>query len=238
MLYEADIQNPTIFINEFEIREPITSLTDLLVAAVAFWGVWYLTKNKYRSSKQFQYYRYYFICFALGMTAAGLLGHAFQGYLTVAWKMVGWLFSLTAQLFLVQASLGHNQPFIPSHRLKLIRTLSIATYLTFVLLTLLPQTRDFKLVQIGNAIILIGFTLPLQVFFFSKHKNKGAQYVLISILFGIVTGILYNAKLSVNQWFNYHDIGHCMVSINMVIMIMAAQHLALLKNSSATALTE
>ena len=91
MSFFLDVLNPTIFIGELEIREPITSLTDFLTACVS--GVsffFFLFHNKNSKNKSFVFFKFYFLCYFIGMTSAAFLGHAFQAYLPKEVKIIGW----------------------------------------------------------------------------------------------------------------------------------------------------
>jgi hypothetical protein len=228
---ESDILNPTVYIGHFEFREPVTTLTDFSVAIVAAIGIWYLTKNRHRGTKQFNYYRYYFIFFAVGMTSAAWLGHGLQAYVSADWKMIGWFCSLSAQLSLAWASFGQVRRFIHPAGAKIIRLFPVIVYLIFLALIINPSTRNFKIPQFGNALLLAGFTFPLQLFYFMRVKNTGFWYLLAAIVLGALTGMLYNNQVSISRWFNYHDISHCLVCITMAIMIFAAGKLALVDDS-------
>ena len=82
MSFFLDVLNPTIFIGELEIREPITSLTDFLTACVSGVSFFlFLFYKKGGKSKSFVFFKFYFLCYFIGMTSAAFLGHAFQAYL-------------------------------------------------------------------------------------------------------------------------------------------------------------
>ena len=84
-----EILNPTIFIGNFEWREPVTTLTDFLVAIVAFLGYLKFRSYKNKKSLSFNYFKYYFLCFAVGMTSAAWFGHGLQAYVGPEFKRIG-----------------------------------------------------------------------------------------------------------------------------------------------------
>jgi hypothetical protein len=228
------ILNPSIFFGSFELREPVTSLTDFMVGITCWIAVWYYHKNKADGSDTWMYYRNYFLFFAIGMTSAAWLGHGFQAYISPKWKMIGWLCSLSGQMFLAQGSLIEIKSMISEKLSKTIKVLIYSQYLILVGLILYPETSDFKFAQIGAALALSGFVLPMQLFHFIKSKNKGSLLIVVSIVYGLAPGFVFNNQISVNRWFNYHDISHVLVCVLMILMIFGTRKLALLtfKNSS------
>ena len=93
-----DILNPTIYLGSFEWREPITTLTDFLVAIVAIFGYYKFKSYKGIKSSNFNFFKFYFLCFAVGMTSAAWLGHGLQAYVGPEFKRIGWICGATALL--------------------------------------------------------------------------------------------------------------------------------------------
>jgi len=222
------ILNPTVFIGSFEFREPVTSLTDFMVGITCWIAVWYYHRNRNQGSDTWSYYRSYFLFFAIGMISAVWLGRGFQAYISPKWKMIGWLCSLSGQLFLAQGSLIEISAFISASKSKIFKALIYLQYAVFVSLILIPATSSFKIPQIGSALALSGIVLPIQLFNFIKTRNKGSLLIVISIAYGLVPGYVYNNQISVNRWFNYHDISHVLVCVLMILMIFGTRKLALL----------
>lgn len=160
------------------------------------------------------------------MTSAAWLGHGLQAYLSPKWKVIGWLFSITAQLFLARASLLEIKDFISRKTTETINALLYIQYAIFMVMILFPATSDFKIPQIGSALVLSFFVLPMQAYHFMRSKNNGSLIIVISIIYGLIPSYVYNNQLSVNRWFNYHDISHLLVCVFMIMMIFGTRKLA------------
>lgn len=221
------ILNPTIFIGTLELREPVTAFTDFMIAITCAIAFWILTTSKKERSDSFHYYRGFFLMYALGMTFAGWIGHGLQAYLGPEWKMLGWLCSMTGQALLVIGSLIEVKSHINSIIYKSIVGALIVQFIVFTVLILNPSTRGFEVPQMASVIVLTGFVIPLQLFGYLKNYNTGSMLVICAIVYGIVPGYVYNNQISLNRWFNYHDISHLLVVIYMIIMTFALRKLAL-----------
>lgn len=226
MEHQDPILNPTVYIGSLEWREPVTSLTDFMVALACFFAFWYLGRNKARASHTFKLYRTYFLLFAIGMTSAAWIGHAFQAYFSVEWKMIGWLCSLHGLLALAFASLYEIRPLINNKIFAVIKTGILVQYVVFLVLILSPY-RSFAVAQAASAVALSAFVLPMQVFHYYRRGNKGSLMVAAAIAYGLVPGYIYNNQISVSRWFNYHDISHVLVFIFMILMTFGVRNLAL-----------
>lgn len=220
------ILNPTVFIGTLELREPVTAVTDFMIAIACAVAFWILTTSKKERSDSFHYYRGFFLMYALGMTFAAWIGHGLQAYFGPEWKMLGWFCSMTGQALLVLGSLIEVKSFMKPIIYKTIVGALLAQFVVFTVLILNPSTRGFEVPQTASVIVLTGFVIPLQLFGYLKNNNIGSLLVVSAIVYGIVPGYVYNNQISLNKWFNYHDISHVLVVVYMIIMTFALRKLA------------
>lgn len=220
------INNPSVYIGWFEWREPITCLTDFAIAMVCLFAFISLTRSSEVRLKGFSYYRAYFLCFALGMTSAAWLGHGLVAYVGVEWKAIGWITSIVGYFFLGTASLIEIRQVANKGLFKALKIAFYAQIALYLFLLLNPYTRDFKLAQFGAVTSLIVFILPMHLFNYFKTKRKGSLLISISILCGILPALVYNTQFSFSNWFNYHDLSHVLVAVNMYITYRGVKLLA------------
>ena len=216
------ILNPTVFISSFEWREPVTTLTDFMVALAAMYALYRFISYGGSKDKQYRIYQSYFLCFAIGMTSAAFLGHGFQAYISPRWKAIGWTLSATGQLFFIIASVNQLRMKWTARFRRNFKTLVILKYFVFLLLIIIPSTSDFKVVQINSSIDLIGLILPLQWLFYRETKLRGSLFIIGAIIYAMIPGIIYSQQWSISRWFNYHDISHVMMSVFMLLMFYGA----------------
>jgi hypothetical protein len=94
---------------------------------------------------------------------------------------------------------------------------------------LIPSTSFFGLAQLCSLVSLIGMMLPMHIFNFFKTKSSGSKLFIIAIGMGVLPGVIFNAQLSVNRWFNYHDISHVVMAIIFFVLFLAARKFSFLK---------
>lgn len=221
------ILNPSVFIGNFEIREPVTSLTDFLTACVS--GISFLLlfiSKKTNRNKAYQFFQIYFLCYFLSMSSAAFLGHALQAYVPNEVKIIGWVFSTLGQLFLALGTLQVLKNLLSKMWLNTIHFILIFQCLIFIFLMLHPSYSNFKIAQLAATTVLIGIVLPLHIFNFFKTSSTGSRNIILTIIYAIIPAFIYNNQISISKWFNYHDISHVLMSIFMLMMYYSIKKLS------------
>ena len=221
-----DILNPTIFIGNFEWREPVTTLTDFLVAIVALIGFMKFSRFKDLKNKSHVYFKYYFLFFAIGMTSAAWIGHGLQAYIDPEYKRIGWCCGASGLLMLGLGSFNEIKFITKNSWFKLFKGLFILQYVCFVFIMLHPSLSDFIFAQISSTVSLIAFILPIHIYNYLKQQSKGSLFIILTIAYSIIPGLVYNNQISFSRWFNYHDISHVLMAIFMLLMIIGTSKLA------------
>ncbi len=216
------ILNPTVFLGSFEFREPVTTLTDFLVALVCWTAFYFFIKIKTSESASYPWFKRYFLIFAVGMTSAAWLGHGLQAYVSPLFKSIGWMCGATGLMFLQYGSFLLVKDRIPIMLKKGLPMWFVVQWITAISLMIgLLSTgiaEAFKVVQINSLVALIGFVLPLHLFSFIKLQISGSRLIIGALGYSIIPGLVYSNQLSVSRWFNYHDISHVLMAIFMTIM--------------------
>ena len=226
-----DILNPTIYLGSFEGRDPITTLTDFLVAIVAIFGYYKFKSYKGIKSSNFNFFKFYFLCFAVGMTSAAWLGHGLQAYVGPEFKRIGWICGATALLLFGLGSFDLIKTQFNKTAYKVLKFLFVGQYFSLVFLMLNPSTSDFILAQLSSTLSLIFFIFPIHLYNFLKTKHIGSSYIVLTIFYSIIPGFIYNNQISVNKWFNFHDISHVLMAIFMFLMIIGTSKLSMIKTN-------
>jgi hypothetical protein len=227
-----EILNPTIFLGNFEWREPITTLTDQLVAIVALIGFLKFKSYSGIKSTSYPFFKYYFLCFAIGMTSAAWLGHGLQAYVGPEFKRIGWVCGASGLLFFGLGSFVETKSQLAHTLYIVLKSIFIGQYILFVVLMLYPATSNFIYAQLSSTVSLIAFILPLHVLNYYKTKSIGSGYISLTIGYSILPGWVYNNQVSFSRWFNYHDISHVLMTIFMIFMILSTSKLSLLGKRS------
>ena len=213
------ILNPTVYIGNFEWREPVTTLTDFLVGVVCWYAFYKLLIYKGKRTPSYRFFVGYFLCFAIGMTCAAWLGHGLQAYISPRWKIVGWTMSACGLLCMEMASLKGIQDKIAPWLGKLLSLVFFSHFLVFVFLFIHPLYSDFKWPQLNSTLALVFLVIPMQLYNFQRSRNRGSLFIALTICYGIVPGLIFQNQISVNKWFNYHDISHVLMALFMYLMM-------------------
>jgi hypothetical protein len=197
---------PPVYIFGIRIDEPVTSITALLISAVCFFAFLKLGKLQQPGNRTLRYLRYYFLVMAIATTNGGVIGHAFLGYLSFGWKLIGWVISMLSIMLIERASIEYASRLIPeklSKWLKWINIIELALFITITIVTL-----NFFFVEVHTAYGLLIVVASLHFYVYWKVKSQGSQLFLIAVAFASISALIYMNRLSISVWFNYNDISH------------------------------
>lgn len=223
-MFRAYIQ-PSVEILNLRIDEPITTATDLLLAAICFFA--YFRIRQLESTGRIRwYFKYYFLTLGLGALTGGLLGHAFFYKLSPEWKLVSWLLTLLSVGLMAHALLEMARPYVKPRITKLIfRTnlfvLAIATFYTLWTLAFLPV----KYYTIFGMVVLVG---SLSLFIYQRTASRGLVKLMVALGIGLLSVLIFSYELGLSPWFNHNDISHLILSYSAFGMYKGA---ALILNS-------
>lgn len=199
------MQQPPIFINGFQISEPMTTVTDLLVAGVCFYGYYQLNQRK-ADDKINWYLKYYFLMMALSTFLGGLLGHGFQHIIGFIWKVPSWLFGMYSLLFLERASILQASKLLKPKTSSILKNFNIIKIVIFTIIVL--YTLDFIYVGIHSAVAILLVVLPLQVYNYTKTKSPVSYQFLLGVGWACIAYVVFISEISLHTYFNHLDIAH------------------------------
>ena len=102
---------PSIEILNLRIDEPITTLTDILFAAICFYAFFRIRKVEYAGREKW-YFKYYFLFLGFGALFGGLFGHAFLYTLPEKWKLISWICTMIAVALIAHALVELSKPLV------------------------------------------------------------------------------------------------------------------------------
>lgn len=212
-------QNPSIELFGLRIDEPITVLTDMMVAAVGF--IAYFSTISSSNSRAVQLYRYFFLFTAFSTLVAGFIGHAFAYKVGFEWRMIGWSFGIASVAFAQFAVLQHTIESIGEKAALILRIFNVIELIVIVFI--LAFYRTFIIVEIQAAIGLVLMVLMLESIHYNKTKSSFSLGLIIGIGITILAVISHVAKLAVSNWFNHMDLGHVLMAIALFVMYKGLQ---------------
>mgnify|MGYP006442261917 CR=1 FL=1 len=211
------------FINFGDIRleEPVTVLTNILVAAVAMWAFLNLGKSvKYHQLKK--YLRAHFLFLSIGTLLGGLLGHGFLHYLSLAYKLPGWLLSLLSVSFLSVAVLKYARNVLNDNLYNFIFGFIVIESITSTMLTVFSLS--FFWISIHSVILLIGVSLPLLIrSHFRLVPTRALRFLLVGLAINTVSAVVFATEISIDIWFNHIDISHVIMAVSIPYFLLAGK---------------
>ena len=209
------LQNPTIELLGLRIDEPVTTFTDMIVAAIGILG--YLKIAKIKNLKYVSIYSYFVLGTAISALVGGLLGHAFLYKFGYEVKMVVWVLSILGTCFAQFGALYHAQNRLSVKRFNTL--LMICYFEVIVSMIILIIWPSFIVVICHTIFGLVCFVTVLEGMNYSKVKSQLSLMMIYSVALATVAAVFHTTKISISKWFNYMDISHMFLALSLFVII-------------------
>jgi hypothetical protein len=203
-------QQPSIFPFGIRIDEPITMLTDVLVAAVCFYAFFRLLKIP-SGHRIKTYLLLYFMGMGIATFVGGVIGHGFLYAFSFAWKLPGWISSMLAVMLIERAAIEHAVKVAPPKAVRIFKWVNVIELLTFMTLTFV--TLNFRFVEIHSAYGIMFIVGSYSVYTYWKNKSKASKIFIWAVVFAVISSIIYLQEWSIDIWFNYLDAAHTLMAV-------------------------
>lgn len=207
-------QNPTIYLGNIRIDEPITVLTDLLVVGICFFG--YLKTASSNQSTAVKLYRWFLLVTGISTLVSALIGHAFLYLFDFNAKIFGWITGIACIVFAQFAALQHAKEIIGEKKFKTLFWLNVIEIV--IAYILLFVVFSFVIVEIHSAIGLILMVVVLESIVYKKTKSVLSKGFITGVAIAVLAIICHIFKLAISVWFNHMDLSHIIIAISVYTM--------------------
>ena len=203
-------QNPSIYIGNLRVDEPVTSITNIIFAAICLFAFIH-TKNQKRYLAV-NIYRWFILAIGFSAVVAAFIGHAFLYRFGFSAKIYGWEANVLGVAIAQTASVYHFRQFVKPPFFKI---LLIANYIEILIAFILTYTIfTFTVVEVHSAIGLLLFVSLLECIIYKKTKSALSKYMLLGVGVVVLTVFVHVFKLAVSVWFNHLDLSHLLMCIS------------------------
>ncbi|MEP2668772.1 MAG: hypothetical protein ABJH04_07250 [Cyclobacteriaceae bacterium] len=207
------LPQPSVFVFDIRIDEPVNMLTDLIISAVCLIAYYKLTKKQLPGNAQ-RYFRWYFLLMGLATLFGGVIGHGFLYAFSFAWKLPGWIISMFSIALIERSSIEYARPHINPRVGKFFLILNVIELFTVMAITI--YTLNFQWVEFHSGYGLLAVVLTFHGFVYLKTRDKGSGLIIIGVGIASIAALIFMNEISPSIWFNHIDLSH-------VIMAVAAQ---------------
>jgi len=202
---------PSIEILNIRIDEPITTATDLLLAAICFYAFFQIRKLE-NTDRVKKYFKYYFLILGLGAATGGLLGHAFLYRLSEGWKLVSWVLTICSVALIANALMEIARPFVKPLISRLLSIFNVLIFVIALFFTLWSMAfAPVKYYMIFGMVVMVG---SLCYFIYRKTESRGVLVLMCAVGFGVLSAIIFSFEWGLSPWFNHNDISHLILSLS------------------------
>jgi hypothetical protein len=210
---------PSIEVLSIRIDEPITTMTDLIMASICFYA-YFRIKQIESTVRIKRYFKYYFLTLGVATLAGGLLGHAFLYSLSPIWKLVSWIFTLLSVAILSHALIELSKPLLKPGFSKIVSRINFLILSLALLYTL--YTLAFSAVKYYTIFGMFMVVGSLSYVIYQKTEMRGVIKVIIGVSVGLLSAIIFSFEWGLGPWLNHNDISHLILSFSAISVYQGA----------------
>ena len=209
----------TVDLFGFQIMEPVTAATDLLVSGVCLYAFLKIRKGT-NNLPSVNLLKYYFLTLAVATAYGGIIGHALQHVLSFGWKVPGWLISMLSIALIERAAILHAKPILRPGIGKFFAILNIIELSVLVSVVLL--TLNFFFVEAHAFYGLLIVVSSFELFIYIKIKDEGSKLLLVAVFISALAATVHLTQFSIHIWFNHLDLSHVLMAMAAYVFYLGA----------------
>ena len=202
---------PSIEVLNLRIDEPVTTVTDLIMAAICFYA-YFRIREQESTGKIKGYFKYYFLTLGIATLAGGLLGHAFLYSLSPRWKLVSWVFTLISVAIFSHALIELAKPLLKPGFSRMVSRVNLLILSLALLYTL--YTLAFSAVKYYTIFGMFAVVGSLSYFIYQKTESRGVVKLMVGVGVGLLSAFIFSFEWGIGPWFNHNDISHVILSFS------------------------
>lgn len=221
-MIDKAISDTTIYIGDFSIHQPVTVLTDYLITILCFYFYWQLNRFSFQDDSTISWKRFFLL-----LSFASFLGGSSHGFFAVheglGYKSV-WLSMQALNVFSVyRAQKATLYSALKNSKKKYYWDLSYHTQLILFFVAVFVF-QNFVVVIINSVIGLVPIMI---IHFIDAKKVKESSWIGYGIVILFLTAIVNATKFSLHAYFNYLDIAHVLIILNLSVMYIGIKRKAI-----------
>jgi len=196
------------------IGEPVTSLTDIVLAVISF-TFFARIKNRLNESFFNNSWRMFFLFIGIS-TSIGAFAHALNGTDAIRWSaalfMAMTVFSSFAVFFALKATIRFTN--LPLFARKGLNTTNYSLLVIFMIYTLTTNNFEIFKMHAAAGLLLIFITHAIAW----RRSHTGSGWIMAGMGISFFTVLVHTKQFSISPWFNYKDISHVIMMVSLVMI--------------------
>jgi hypothetical protein len=201
--------------------EPATVITDLIITAVCFYGLYKLRGPLY-IHPVYRYFKMFLLMMGIATAIGGILGHGLFYLYGMNSKIPGWYVSMIAIAMFERASIMHARPLLRPSVGNFFALVNIIELITFMTITIIVVKFVFVEIHAVYGLFIVVFSFQLFVYF--KKKDKGSLYIFAGTGMAALAALSHGMRIGINEWFNHNDVSHLGMATGMYFYYLGAKN--------------
>jgi hypothetical protein len=220
-------EHPFIEVSGIIISEPVTVITDVLLAVLCFFFFWKLWKCEKEVAAWNGFFLFTGMATLLGAYVHGFIGAGPESKIVWPWLTMQSL-SCMGIYFAEQAVIRN----FTGKEEKWLRKISEIKLLLFVFLVF--YLKDFIVVVANTALGLLS-VMAYYLYAGVRTRDRSSLLIVSGIALSISTAVVFINKISLNKWVSHNDISHLIMMASLYLIYRGASGLTTKENITAAA---
>jgi hypothetical protein len=202
--------------------EPVTVVTDIIIASVCFYAFFRLKKTEGQPGLR-NYLKFYFLLLGIGTLLGGVIGHGLLYLFSPVWKLPGWITCMAAIALLEQASILMLRDYLARWKIRALSWQNILLLIALLIPLMITINFIFAVAYItfGLLIVVGGIHLLVSI----RSKTVGSMWILIAVATGLAGDFIFVFDWSLHDWFNNSDLSHVFLAFSAWFFYVGARYL-------------
>ena len=215
------MEHPTIDVLGITISEPVTMLTDIILAVFCFY--FYRRVIACRSTMRGkQYFAWFFLSMSFCTFLGGVMGHGLLPYFGAVGKYPARILTIVTMFWLQLAVIDILVGKVSERFILILQIISVVMVPIFMALAFIKNHFSYAIFHNIAAALMI---IPILIFCLVNYKTEGTKWVLGSLLLSSTIPYFQINRIGINKWFTYHDVCHVMMLISFYVLFLGATKL-------------
>lgn len=210
------VEQPSIYLGSLLVEQPVTTLTNIVVAGYCFYVFARLRPFKSAHSS-YSLWRSYFMLMGWSTLLGGIITHGFMYAFEDVWKLPGWYFSMMASSILAYLVLRFNKNIIATRLWNIMLVVLVLESMAVAYLT--AWDIKFLYVAIHSGFAMLIYVLGISIYAYRTGVKRSLHLqLMLSVLVTGLASVFFAAEWGVSKWFNHVDMSHIFIYLGIYFL--------------------
>ncbi|GAA5224814.1 DUF6962 family protein [Membranihabitans marinus] len=213
-------EQPSIYLGSLLVEQPVTTLTNIVVAAYCFY-IYVRLSSTNTGDSSYSLWRSYFMLMGWSTLLGGIITHGFMYAFDELWKLPGWYLSMLASSILAYIVLRFNKNILPDSVYNIMLVVLILETMAVAYMTAANIKFLYVAIHSGFAMLIYVLGISIQGYRSDIARSIHIQ-LMLSVFATFLASVFFAAQWGISIWFNHVDMSHIFMYLGIYFLYKSA----------------